>query len=320
LASKINNKLKILVTGGLGYIGGIISLHLNLEGHDIFIGTHKRNIQDCLDFGRIKYMDWTSDETLKDACEEIDVIIHTAGLNSVDCSKNPIEALNVNGLNTAKLVKAAVSQKVKKIIYFSSAHVYLNPLVGEIDESSPLLNFHPYATSHLAGENVILDRIYKQEIDGCVIRLANTFGSPTNMNKACWELFVNNICKEAVQKKTITILSTGVQERNFISKTQLNLLISKLINIDSIRFLPKIYNLGNTRSYTLKEMAIIVAAKSNSLFDYYPEITFGNKFENGDQVPLNYYSKNLKVINHSVFNDIENEICKLLIYCKEFFS
>jgi len=312
--------MKILVTGGLGFIGGILSQYLFLEGHDIIIGTHKRNIHTSNDYGRIIHMDWTNDETLKDACSKIDVIIHTAGLNSLECSKNPVEALNVNGLNTAKLVKAAVSQKVKKIIYFSSAHVYLNPLVGEIDERSPLLNLHPYATSHLAGENVILGCINKQEIDGCVIRLANTFGSPTNKKKACWELFVNNICKEAVQKKTITILSTGVQERNFISKTQLNFLISKLINIDSFKFLPKIYNFGNTRSYTLKEMAIIVAEKSNSLFNYYPEITLGIKFENGDQVPLNYCSENLKVINHIVFNDIENEISKLLIYCKENFS
>ena len=312
--------MKILVTGGLGFIGGILSQSLFSEGHDIIIGTHKHNIHITHDYGRIIHMDWTSDETLKDACREIDVIIHTAGLNSLECSKNPVEALNVNGLNTAKLIKAAVSQKVKKIIYFSSAHVYLKPLVGDINESSPTLNLHPYATSHLAGENVILDRIQKEEIDGCVIRLSNTFGSPINQNKGCWELFINNICKEVVQKKTITILSTGTQQRNFISKTQLNLFVGKLISIDSLIISPKIYNFGNIRSHTLKEMAKIIAKKSNNLFNYYPEITFGNKFEKGDENFLNYYSQNLKIINHNVFNDIEDEICKLLIYCKEKFS
>jgi UDP-glucose 4-epimerase len=312
--------MKILVTGGLGFIGGILSQSLFLEGHDIIIGTHKRNILTSNDYGRIIHMDWTNDETLKDACSEIDVIIHTAGLNSPECSKNPVEALNVNGLNTAKLVKAAVSQKVKKIIYFSSAHVYLNPLVGDINESSPILNLHPYATSHLAGENVILDRIQKEEIDGCVIRLANTFGSPINKNKGCWDLFINNICKEVVQKKTITILTTGIQERNFISKTQLNLFVDKLISIDSLKLSPKIYNFGNTRSYTLIEIAKIIAKKSNILFNYYPEITIGNNFEKGDEGSLNYYSQNLKFISHNVFNDIEDEISKLLIYCKEKFS
>lgn len=312
--------MKILVTGAGGFIGGILTRFLFMEGHDIIIGTQRKNLDNYNDYGRIIQMDWTSEEDLKDACKGIDVIIHTAGMNSVECAKDPAEALNVNGLNTAKLVQAAVFSSVKKFIYFSTAHVYANPLVGDINENSPKLNIHPYATSHLAGEYVLLNSFQKKEIDGCVIRLANVFGSPANQNDGCWKLFVNNLCKEVVQKNKMTILSTGFQERNFITTTQLCIFINKILNIDSLRKYPKIYNLGNPRSYTLKEMVDLILKQYNNLFNSRPKITFGNKSEYGDQLPLNYFCNNLKAIDHIVLNDVESEIKKLLVYCKKNFS
>ena len=57
-------------------------------------------------------------ESISNACTNIDVIIHTAGMNAQECNINPVEALNVNGIYTSRLVKNAISNKVKKIIYF----------------------------------------------------------------------------------------------------------------------------------------------------------------------------------------------------------
>ena len=93
--------------------------------------------------------------------ENVDVVIHTAGMNAQECASDPEQALAFNGTVTADLVSSAVKQGVQKFIYLSTAHVYKEPLVGTISESSQTTNTHPYATSHLAGEIPVLEQILK---------------------------------------------------------------------------------------------------------------------------------------------------------------
>ena len=81
-------------------------------------------------------MDWGDDRSLLNACENIDVIVHAAGLNAKDCLENPDLALKVNGIATERLVRAASKQLVSKFIYISSAHVYTDNLSGVIEASN----------------------------------------------------------------------------------------------------------------------------------------------------------------------------------------
>jgi len=128
--------MKILITGASGYLGGrISSFFSSMSKYEIILAS-RRAVKIPNNFKNIKVIqiNWKDEESISNACKNIDVIIHTAGMNAQDCYINPKEANNVNGIYTARLVENAILNKVKKIIYFSTAHVYNSPLKGIITE------------------------------------------------------------------------------------------------------------------------------------------------------------------------------------------
>ena len=149
--------MRILITGGYGLLGSRFGKYLFGQNHEILLGTRKNPITspEWLPGAEVITMKWDNYEFLRNICKDIDIIIYASGINAIDCEKNPYEALKVNGLYTANLISAAVKENVKKFVYLSTAHVYSSPLVGNINENLPMMNIHPYATSHLAGEHAI---------------------------------------------------------------------------------------------------------------------------------------------------------------------
>src|SRR3546814_20189177 len=97
-------------------------------------------------------------------------------MNAQNCAANPVEALEFNGVATARLVQAAARVGIRRFIYLSTAHVYCAPLTGTITEDTCPRNLHPYATSHLAGENAVLRAVKAGEISGMVLRFLNVLG------------------------------------------------------------------------------------------------------------------------------------------------
>ena len=108
--------MKILVTGAFGYLGGRVSQFLLTETlNEVFFATSKsKNITDYQSNANVIKINWDDDNTIENACNEIDIIIHTAGMNAQDCINDPEKALKVNGLFTAKLVRFAILKNVKK--------------------------------------------------------------------------------------------------------------------------------------------------------------------------------------------------------------
>jgi UDP-glucose 4-epimerase len=87
-------------------------------------------------------MDLTNDREVRAACEGMDTIIHLAALNEHESLADPMGALLVNGAGTLKLLEAAIAEGVRRVIYFSTAHVYGSPLIGRITEATvPRLSF-----------------------------------------------------------------------------------------------------------------------------------------------------------------------------------
>lgn len=76
-------------------------------------------------------------------------------MNDAECIRDPLAASEVNGVNTARSVEAAKVSGVRRFIYISTTRVYGPRLVGRIDGSTLPIGPHPYATSHLAAEDVV---------------------------------------------------------------------------------------------------------------------------------------------------------------------
>ena len=203
----------VLITGGSGYLGGRIADYLSeYSEYNIIIAS--RNYATKFNNRKI---DWNSKKSINDVCIKIDIIIHLAAMNAKECIENPEKAFEINVTNTKKLIESAVLQGVKKIIYFSTAHVYSSALSGIIDESAKTVNQHPYAKTHLLAEKLILDFNKKSSCQGIVLRLSNSFGAPLDLNSNCWMLFANDICKTGILESKIFIKSNSFQVRDFIT-------------------------------------------------------------------------------------------------------
>ncbi len=312
--------MRILVTGGLGYIGSNIVKYLSELGHSVFVGSSRLDATKSPGLN-LKYrvkLEWDNEFSLQTACCNTDVVIHAAGINAMGCEEDPVSALNFNGVATARLIRAASSSGVRRFVYLSTAHVYRSPLVGDISEKVCLENLHPYATSHVAGENALLYACNKKWLEGVVLRLSNIFGAPADASANCWTLFVNDLCCQAVKTGFLHIKSPWAQERDFIPMQEACRMIgyfaNPLVKVDQ----KCILNIGSGSSMSLLEMAYLIQERCRILFGYKPAIIKANYV--GERVPLNYSVDLMKSFGASLGSNLNDEIDSLLLFCQKEFK
>lgn len=305
---------KILITGALGYLGSRIASAINISGRQIILGVSHNNtsiVPKELNHLEIRKYDFSSIESCINLCKDIDIVIHTSGLNSDECFRSPSNAIIVNSLYTANLLEGIKHNQVSKFLYFSTAHVYSREMNGHINESTNPQNPHPYATSHLSAEKIINWFGLQNKTVTIILRLSNCFGKEIVQHSNCWNLFINDICKQAVLNKIIKVNSNPTTQRNFLPISELSNIILFLINNNSIT--NQIVNVGNTQSMTLEGAVDFVNNRINNLFNYIPEIQFAYK---GNEVAkqLDYSVNTLINLGYTYSNKMENEVDDLIIY------
>ena len=148
--------MKILVSGSSGYLGGRLSRYLLMRGIDVICGVRKsKNFKKELLESNTVEINWNDFKELTDICLNVDVVIHTAGMNARDCENNPKDAMLFNGSRTGDFIRASKKAGVKKFIYLSTVHVYSPELTGFITEQSIAKNKHPYTYSNLIEKEVL---------------------------------------------------------------------------------------------------------------------------------------------------------------------
>jgi len=303
---------KVLITGCSGYLGSTLGVNLKNEFFDLVISSSvdkSSQLKKYFNGFEIRNYDFDNIESCLKLCKGVDIVIHASGMNSIDCEKDPTKALIINGYYTANLVNACIANNVKKIIYLSTAHVYSDKMLGFIDEEVKTTNLHPYATSHIIGENQVMWASNQEKIQGVVLRLSNVFGNGHIENYNSSRLFINNICVQAVVDKEIVLRSSSNILRNFIP-------VSEFVNvIKYILYNHNIYNtvlnIGGTKSYSLYEMACIVASRAHELFGIHVNIKhFFIPFTN--QTEFNYSVAKLRNFGFKFQVDVQSEVDNIL--------
>jgi UDP-glucose 4-epimerase len=204
-------------------------------------------------------IDWLSDESLRKCCSGTDAIVHLAAMNAADCEANPISALEFNAVATARLLQAAVDEGVRRFLYLSTAHVYGSPLTGRISEATCANARHPYATSHRAGEDVVMSASDQGKIEGLVMRLSNAFGRPASANANCWTLLFNDLCRQVATGSSLQLRTSGLQRRDFITMFDVCRAIRHFLELPWDCAGARIFNVGGAWSPTVIEAAALVA-------------------------------------------------------------
>lgn len=315
--------MRILVTGGRGYLGGRIAKAFLELGHQVTITT--RNLNEGLkNISNLKITspDWNSERELIEICRNIDFVFHTAGINAADCELDPKFAHEFNGNATGRLVSAAEKTGVGTFVYLSTAHVYAQPLSGYIDENTVTSNPHPYATSHLLGENNVIEGSGTSDsgLRKHVIRLSNVYGAPSSVNASCWNLFINNIAKQATVSKTISIQNNPYQLRDFIAISNFINLIIGITQIDQKEEFPNLVNFGSGNAMSLIKVAHKVSIQANEILGHTPNVIHDEIESIDKNLELNFSTNYGSILDLYKTASMEDEIKRLLQFTKDNFS
>jgi UDP-glucose 4-epimerase len=161
--------MKILLTGGAGYIGSHTCLELLLAGHDVVVADNLSN-SDAEAIRRVRQLSGQDvDLIVMDLCDSastealfskhaFEAVIHFAGLKAVGESvKEPMRYYTNNIDSTLVLLAAMARHQVKTLVFSSSATVYGMPEKMPVTESAPLSAMNPYGRTKLMIEQILAD-------------------------------------------------------------------------------------------------------------------------------------------------------------------
>jgi UDP-glucose 4-epimerase len=313
--------LKILITGGLGYLGGRIadSLKRNHPESTIALGT-SRKFSEAPDWAKafqivqLNLLDPASIE--KAVSNDISVVIHLAALNEHDSLKNIEAAWKTNTLGTQALLSAAGQKQILKFIYFSTFHVY-GDCQGEITEDSPTRPYHPYAATHRAAEDMV--RFYQRykDMETLTLRLSNGFGYPMDPGVNRWTLIFNDLCRQAMTSGEMVIKSSGKQHRDFIALYDVAAAVDHFLFKNPEKWDDGLFNLGGDCSFSILEIAKIIATVYKKKYGKSVSIQITGKDNEDRYDPVHFNIDKLKKTGFHLTGNMEKEIEQTLSLCEK---
>ncbi len=242
--------MAVLVTGGSGFIGSHVVDKLKESGFDVLVFDILKPHRDDVTF--IKG-DITSQGQLNNAMQDIEYVYHIAGASDINkVEKEPVNAVDLNILCTAKVLDAARVNDVSKVLFASSYFV---------DSGKG----HLYATTKKASEMICNDYNTLYGLPFTILRYGTAYG-PRSRGEDVISLFV----KRALSGEPLKIHGSGAQSRNFIYVEDL-----AKGNVAALSEIAKnrTYVLEGSRAVTIRELAEIVAR----IFHEDLDIQFGSK-------------------------------------------
>src|SRR5699024_1057047 len=180
--------MRILITGGAGFIGSHVCEQLLKKGHELIIADNmytgiKSNVpSNCL-FFNIDIKSEISLQALLRFTKKIDVVVHLAAQTQVSNSvANPEKDASENIIGLINVLEAMKQFNIPKIIFASSAAVYGNKEQIPIQEYSIPEPTSQYGTSKLSSEEYIKTYSRLYGIEYCVFRFSNVFGPRQNID------------------------------------------------------------------------------------------------------------------------------------------
>jgi UDP-glucose 4-epimerase len=265
--------MKILVTGGSGFIGSHIVEHYQDKADEI-------RVLDNLRTGYRKNLDGlkhvfiegsiTDRDVVAKAVEGVDYVFHLAALVSVpESMAKPAECVDINVHGLLNVLEASAAAGVKKLVFASSAAIYGdNPTVPKLETMLPEPK-SPYAITKLDGE-YYLDLFNRERgLETAAIRFFNVFG-PRQDPKGAYAAAVPIFIEKALKGEDITVYGDGEQTRDFIYVKDIVGALSFAVETPGVT---GVFNAGYGGQMTINDLAskILAAAGSSSTVLHGPE-------------------------------------------------
>lgn len=265
--------MKILITGGSGFIGShIVELYQNKAEEIRVLDNLRTGYRHNLDGLRHTFIEGsiTDRELVKKAVEGVDYIFHLAALVSVpESMAKPGECVDINVHGLLNVLEEASAAGVKKLVFASSAAIYGdNPTVPKLETMIPEPK-SPYAVTKLDGEYYLGMFQSEGRLETAAIRFFNVFG-PRQDPKGAYAAAVPIFIEKAVRNETITVFGDGGQTRDFIYVKDIAGALSFAVETPGVT---GVFNAGYGGQITINDLAdrIIASAGSSSKVLHAPE-------------------------------------------------
>ena len=278
--------MKILITGGAGYLGSVITGKMLNEGHEVIV-------LDKLIFNQVSLLNYTSnpnfkfihgdvrnESLLERLCNECDVIIPLAAIVGFPaCATEPELANEINFKQIVNIVKYC-NNKNKKILYPNTNSGYgLGVGQLECDEESPLTPISVYGQTKCEAENFL-----RSSTNAIIFRLATVFGVSPRMRT---DLLVNDFTYKAITDKYIVVFEKSFK-RNFIHIQDVaNVFLFMLNNYD--KYKSEVFNVGLSTANLSKQELLEKIQEHVKNF----AVSYNDFYEDPDK--RNYIVSNTKV-------------------------
>lgn len=253
--------MRILVSGGFGYLGSHVSNYFFNKGHEVRILSRTGHPELSEWSQRFEVVDGDISEyaSVENCCRNIDVVIQTAALNEVDCKTKWREALLINGWGTRNLLEDAYRNKVKRFIYFSTFHVYGIPKTDVITEETLPDPVNNYSITHYLAEMYCRQFEAEKKVKSYILRISNGYGAPLFRSINRWTLVLNDLCSTAFTQRKILLKSKGTQERDFIGIKDILRGVALFAEKEVEDLGSNVYNLGGGQNFSIISLAKVVA-------------------------------------------------------------
>ncbi|MDB2239270.1 GDP-mannose 4,6-dehydratase [Halorubrum ezzemoulense] len=258
--------MRILVTGGAGFIGGHLAEAFLRDGHDVTVldnlepfydvrlKEHTLDIhRDVADGRAVDYRfvegDVRDTETVRELVEDVDVVVHQAAQAGVrESVDNPRKVTDINVDGTVNLLEASKEGEVNRVILASSSSVYGKPKSLPYTEDHPTEPVSPYGVTKLTQEHMA--RVYT-ELHGLptvCLRYFTVYGPRMRPNMA-----ISNFVSRCVNDEPPVIYGDGQQTRDFTYVADIVDANRTLLESDAAD--GDVLNIGSSDNISIQELA-----------------------------------------------------------------
>lgn len=249
--------MRILITGGTGFIGSQLALSSLEKGHSVKVLGQKnteaesQNMKLIQDKGADVVLGSVTEKgVVSDILKEIDIVFHLAAAqHEMNVPDKRYWDVNVEG--TKNMLEASVNTRVKRFVHGSTIGVYGSALEGNIDENSTLKPNNIYGRTKLEAEKMVLS--FQDKLPVSIIRISETYGPG---DRRLLKLF------KAIKKKVFFVIGNGCNIHHLIYIDDLidGLFIAATLEAAN----GKTFVLAGKESVTTTEMVEIIARQLNT--------------------------------------------------------
>ncbi|MEM2522658.1 MAG: SDR family oxidoreductase [Candidatus Bathyarchaeia archaeon] len=259
--------LKVLVTGGAGFIGSHMVDRLLADGFEVIVLDNLRsgrleNVDHHMGRRGFRFVhgDIRDVNLVKRLVSDVDYVVHLAALVSVPESlRDPVLTYDINVNGTLNLLKACVGRDVKRFVYASSCAVYGDAVDLPIKETCPARPISPYGASKLKAENCVLEYFENFGLESVCLRYFNVYGPRQVHSEYSGVItqFINRIKRDL----SLIIFGDGEQTRDFVHVE--DVVEASMLALKREKVAGEVFNIGTGLATSINQLAHMLLELAN---------------------------------------------------------